>query len=305
MSINKLVLNGVCVILAMCAAFIALVLIIVLIHEPSSQKSPIRFPHENLFKEDSVMHVISEQLSLIAPGQLIYIVHREEGRPAFPAELKEPGRKDLAFYLGDRYQWSGPNGNKKGLLNGYVQDKLVINNNLCAINLNPSSIKKTAELHKTDLERKTFLIITHEAIHCGQSAALHKINGTFRSAINKVITEYSTDNDQKELLEISKIVFLESFVGAYFLANAQHPGQSVLLDELSKEGWADELRQSTWRGYANSFAAIAKRCSNPALCPANLDELNALLVNDHDIMRAVVLDAVAIIKKAPNFAQVK
>lgn len=251
------------------------------------------------------MHVISEQLSLIAPGQLIYIVHREEGRPAFPAELKDPERKDLTFYLSDQYQWSGPNDDKGGNINGYVQNKLVINNNLCAINLNPSSIGKTANLHKTDLEKKTFMVITHEAIHCGQSAALHKIKSKFDAAALKAIAEFNSGDNSKELLEISEIVFMESFVGAYFLANALHPGQSALLDILSKDGWADELGQSKWRGYANSFAAIAKRCANPALCPASLDELNVQLVSDPDIMRAVVLDAVAIIKKAPNFAQAK
>lgn len=281
------------------------VILLVWMADPAKPKAPHRYAQENLYKEESILHFISGQLNLIAPGQLIYIVNREGGRSAFPSEIKEPERKDLTFYLSDKYQWGGPNDDKGGHINGYVQNKLVINNNLCAININPSSIEKTANLHKTDLDKKTFMVITHEAIHCGQSAALHKIKSKFDAAAYKAIAEYDSGHNPKELLKISEIVFMESFVGAYFLANAMHPGQSALLDIISKDGWADELRQSKPRGYGKSFAAIARRCANPALCPANLDELNAQLMSDPSIMRAVVLDAVAIIKASPNFAQAK
>ncbi|MWV14195.1 hypothetical protein F3I62_19005 [Pseudomonas sp. R-28-1W-6] len=273
--------------------------------DPVKPKPPVRFKQENLFKEDSILHFVSEQLSLIAPGQLIYLVHREEGRPAFPAELKDPDREDLRFYLSDKYRWGGPGHSEGGILNGYVQSSLVNKINLCAINLNPTNLDKSAGLRNLGVQRHRFMVITHETIHCGQAAALHKMENRFNAVINRLIDEQDFVGNREKLLGLSSIVFMESFVGAYYLTNAQQPGQSVLLDEISLDGWKSELKESKWRGYAGSFAAIAKRCAKPGDCSANLEQLNAQLSSDPAVMRAVVMDAIAITKKSPNFARAK
>ncbi|MDT4857645.1 hypothetical protein FQZ97_920780 [compost metagenome] len=143
----------------------------------------------------------------------------------------------------------------------------------------------------------------HEAIHCGHGVSLEKIKGDFYKAVKTA--QDDTGVKGNAILNKSSAVFLESFVGAYFLANSKNPGKSMLLDAVAEEGWRDELSKSQWRGYAMTFAAIIKRCEDAGRCSADMDELNAQLVSDPDIMRAVVLDAMAIIKKAPNFAQAK
>lgn len=287
-------------------AFGLLVLAVVLMvwtSDPVKPKEPTRHSPENLFKPGTIMHLVSDQLSLIAPGQLIYIVHREEGRPAFPGELKDPNRKDLEHFLSSRYEF---NDNQKGFyINAYVQEAVSVKNNTCLINLNPANITHTAKKFGSIETDQLILTLAHEATHCGQLAETFKMKERMNTAILKAKNELGLPGEKDAVYKKARVVFAEGFVGAYFLANAKSPGQSPLLDTIAHAGWMDELKQSERRGYANIFAAIIKRCEKATACPRDLKALNAELINDPAIMRAVVLDAVAIVKKTPNFAQTK
>ncbi len=274
------------------AALIALVALLVSTSEP---KKTERYDQENLFKEDTVMHLLSEQLSLIAPGQMIYIIHREEQRSAFPSELKDPHRQDLDRFLDKKYSWDGPDHLKNGIINAYVQQGISVKNNACVINVNPSNLNRSANLSKMSDQDKLVLTLAHEATHCGQAVASAKINEQFRQAIKRAQLDVGEEGSPGFEAR-SRMVFAESFVGAYFLANAQNPGQSALMDTISATGWQEELKQSRWRGYANAFAAIIKRCEVATRCSAKLDELNAQLIGDPAIMQAVAMDARGLLK---------
>lgn len=252
------------------------------------------YKDENIYVEGSIPWMFSSELSVIAPGQLIFMIDREGRAPAFQEFMKTPDRKDLGGFLRNGMDWDGPEHLKNGITLAYVNSSISVNKNVCAINLNPKNMSRAALLKKVDADFALAHTITHEAIHCGMAVSFDPHRESFFSAFDAIHGQIAHGVSSTEAKKKAYTVFAESFVGAYFLASKNNPGQSELLDVISGHAWISELKQSAWRGYSNTFAAIITRCKDTSKCPANTSELTSALIGDPGVMRAVVIDAIKI-----------
>lgn len=258
------------------------------------------YKDENLYIHGSIPWMFSSELNIIAPGQLIFMIDREGRAPAFQEFMKTPDRKDLRVFLRNGMDWDGPEHLKDGITLAYVNSGISINKNVCAINLNPKNMSRAALLKKVDADFALAHTITHEAIHCGMAVSFEPHKERFFSGFDAIHGQIAKGVSSDAAKKKAYTVFAESFVGAYFLASKNNPGQSELLDVVSGHAWNSELKESTWRGYSNTFAAIITRCKDTSKCPANTDELTSALIGDPAVMRAVVMDAIKISHAGQN-----
>ncbi len=263
------------------------------------------YKDEKLYVEGSIPWLFSSELKSIAPDQLIFMIDRESRTPAFKGDMENPDRRDLKAFLNKNMDWDGPEHLKKAITLAYVSADVSVDKNVCAINLNPQNMRKIALAKKVSADFSLAHTLIHEAIHCGMAVSLEPKEEGFYKAFETAHSQIAPGVDSYAAKRKAYTVFAESFVGAYFLASKNNPGKSELIDVVSARAWNSELKDSIWRGYSNTFAAIITRCKDISKCPADTEKLTSALISDPDIMRAVVLDAMAIIKKSPNLARAK
>ena len=291
MSISKITgwfCNGLGIIGALFFAVLALSLF-----SRASQDAP-EYKDENLYVEGSIPWLFSSELKSIAPGQLIFMIDRESRAPAFEGDMKNPDRKDLKVFLNKNMDWDGPEHIKDGFTLAYVSGKTSVDKNVCAINLNPQNMRKVALARKVHADFKLAHTLIHEAIHCGMAVSINPKKEEFYKAFDSAHDQIASGVDSNAAKRNAYTVFAESFVGAYFLASKNNPGKSELIDLISARAWNSEIKDSTWRGYSNTFAAIITRCKDISKCPADTEQLTSALISDPDIMRAVVIDSIKI-----------
>lgn len=244
------------------------------------------YEYQNLYAEGTLVHQMVDELNVIAPGMTIYIHNVEDGRPSYVNQISTHLEFDDDV--------------KQDFLRAYVDGKATNANvnivtakrkNLCAINIVKSNIDLSAKKIGLKNSIKLTTTLAHEAIHCGHSKFIDTDRKYVKFAVDLYEKTHPLDSLTKSnLIDDIYTFHAESFVGAYFLANAVNPGQSEFLDLISGLSWSQEKAQSRYRGYANAFAFIEQRCSKPGECPSDLESLHKYLVSDPGYIASLVKD---------------
>lgn len=249
------------------------------------------FAQTNLFKDGSRMHFISNELNVIAPGQLIFFVNVEEKRAAFIKYMWKNPSPEMDFLLEDKYTQVPKSLRPMAHVNlASVQDF-----NICSINITKANMAAFADERDYDKTQSMIATLMHEAVHCGHypfviesSPAFIELSKRYKKANPGV--RHEVDDFAGKM----RNAYMEVFVGAYFLANKLSPGQSKLLDEMSGWAWSKENRESAARHYSNSFQAISEICHQDRACPRDMKGLHEKLMSTPEFLLALVRDTHAI-----------
>lgn len=258
----------------------------------------VEFGQSNLFNDGSRMHFITDELNVIAPGQLIFFVNVEEKRPAFIKHMWKNPSPEMDFLLADKYTKVPKNLRPMAHVNlSSVQDF-----NICSINITKGNMAVFADERSYDKTQSMIATLMHEAVHCGHHPYVTESHPVFMELSRRYkAANPGVRQEVDELTAKMRTVFMEVFVGAYFRANSLAPGQSQLLDEMSGWAWNKESRESAARRYSNSFQAITDVCHQAYVCPRNLKRLHEKLISTPEVLMAVVRDTHAILSVGEGF----
>lgn len=256
------------------------------------------FGQTNLFKDGSRMHFITNELNVIAPGQLIFFVNVEEKRPAFIKYMWKNPSPEMDFLLEDKYTKVPKNLRPMAHVNlASVQDF-----NVCSINITKGNMAVFAEERDYDKTQSMIATLMHEAVHCGHHPFVTESHPVFIELSKRY--KKANPGIRHEVDDFAgkmRNVYMEVFVGAYFLANSLSPGQSQLLNEMSVWAWNKENRESEARRYLNSFRAVSDVCHQANSCPRDVKGLHEKLISTPEVLLALVRDTHAIMYVGEGF----